>query len=377
MQLHVPDTNQYSPIVKRLMVWAIVLSVPTIAVFSFSQTAHAGLFSFMSSLLGGDQVSAETNQANADLEANGINSQNMSLPSVAVNQNPIADSGEAVPIGNDGETLLPDVAAANATSTDVNTQISVYTVRPGDTISGVAQMFGVSINTVLWGNNLTGRSVLRTGQTLTILPISGITYTVKKGDTVASIAKTYDADQGDIMSYNDITASTKLLAGQTIIIPDAEPSSEEIANNAQPSGSRKPTGNVSSYEPLLDHYTASFPGYYSCPILPGVGHLSQGLHGHNAVDLAAPIGTPIHAAHDGTVIIAKTGGWNGGYGNFVVISHTNDTQTLYAHMLRLIVSPGDTVSRGQTIGYIGMTGLTTGPHVHFEVRGAQNPCLYY
>jgi len=103
--------------------------------------------------------------------------------------------------------------------------------------------------------------------------------------------------------------------------------------------------------------------------------LSQGLHGHNAVDLAIGIGNPIDAAADGTVIIAKTGGWNGGYGNYVVISHSNGTETLYAHAEKLFVTPGEQVTQGEEIAKIGVTGETTGPHLHFEVRGAANPFL--
>ena len=103
------------------------------------------------------------------------------------------------------------------------------------------------------------------------------------------------------------------------------------------------------------------------------GRKSQGIHGHNGVDLAAPVGTPIMASASGKVIISRTGGYNGGYGTYVVISHSNGTQTLYAHMSDNYVTVGESVSQGQTIGEIGMTGRTTGPHIHFEVRGASNP----
>jgi murein DD-endopeptidase MepM/ murein hydrolase activator NlpD len=103
------------------------------------------------------------------------------------------------------------------------------------------------------------------------------------------------------------------------------------------------------------------------------GRESQGLHGYNAVDLAAPVGTPIYAAAEGTVIVSIMGGWNGGYGNYVVISHPNGTQTLYAHAKETLVIPGQHVEQGQLIAKIGMTGKTTGPHVHFEIRGARNP----
>jgi murein DD-endopeptidase MepM/ murein hydrolase activator NlpD len=112
-------------------------------------------------------------------------------------------------------------------------------------------------------------------------------------------------------------------------------------------------------------------GYYDNP-LPGA-ILTQGIHGWNGVDIGAPKGTPIHAAADGTVIVARAGGWNGGYGSYVVISHPNGTQTLYGHMNSVAISVGASVGSGQVIGYVGTTGKSTGNHLHFEVRGAANP----
>ena len=103
------------------------------------------------------------------------------------------------------------------------------------------------------------------------------------------------------------------------------------------------------------------------------GRKSQGIHGYNAVDLAAPTGTPIIASASGKVIIARSSGYNGGYGLYVVISHPNGTQTLYAHMSKVNVSVGRFVERGEIIGAVGNTGKSTGPHLHFEVRGARNP----
>jgi murein DD-endopeptidase MepM/ murein hydrolase activator NlpD len=103
------------------------------------------------------------------------------------------------------------------------------------------------------------------------------------------------------------------------------------------------------------------------------GVKTQGIHGHNAVDLANKLNTPIVAAAAGTVIVAKQGGWNGGYGNYVVIDHHNGVQTLYAHMNSLNTTVGSDVTQGQVIGFMGETGDATGVHVHFEVRGAVNP----
>ena len=121
------------------------------------------------------------------------------------------------------------------------------------------------------------------------------------------------------------------------------------------------------------NFHVTFPAQSDSRPVSG-GYRSQCLHGHNAIDLAAPVGTSILASAGGTVIIAKTNGfWNGGYGNYVVISHGNGTQTLYAHMTKPTVSVGEKVQQGQKIGNIGMTGWTYGPHIHFEIRGAQNP----
>ncbi len=218
-------------------------------------------------------------------------------------------------------------------------------------------MFNVSVNTILWANDLSSRSTLQTGQTLVILPVTGITHTVKSNETIQSIAKKYKADVTDILNFNDLTLSSQLQVGDQIIIPDAELSSGSTATNAK--------STVSYSGPY-------YAGYFSCPA-PGA-RLTQKIHGHNGVDLAAPVGTPLYAAAGGTVIINRdNGAWNGGYGNFVVIQHPNGTQTLYSHMQRAVVSAGVAVSKGQMVGYIGMSGLTTGPHVHFEVRGAKNP----
>lgn len=86
---------------------------------------------------------------------------------------------------------------------------------------------------------------------------------------------------------------------------------------------------------------------------------------HAGVDFGAGPGTPIVAADNGTVVSA---GWTGGYGNAVIIDHGGGVATLYGHQSRLAVRSGARVSRGQVIGYVGSTGMSTGPHLHFELR---------
>ena len=112
--------------------------------------------------------------------------------------------------------------------------------------------------------------------------------------------------------------------------------------------------------------------YYVSPVSHYIQ--TQGIHGYNAVDLAAPVGTPIVAAADGEITVAREGGWNGGYGSYVVITHDNGSQTLYAHMSKVATYDGQQVVQGQVIGYVGGTGESTGPHLHFEIRnGIRNP----
>lgn len=111
-------------------------------------------------------------------------------------------------------------------------------------------------------------------------------------------------------------------------------------------------------------------GYYIRPLPAGVGRKSQGRHGRNAVDFAAPKGTPIMAAAAGVVLYS---GWGDGYGRYILIGHDNGTKTLYAHNSKNIVRKGDNVEQGEVIGHVGSTGDSTGPHVHFEIHGAKNP----
>ena len=327
-------------------------------------TAHAGLFSFVSSLFESEQASAKVESVSQY-----PNSQTIALLTATVNQDPNPEKSlDTVPV-DDNQTLVADMAITDPVlgTEQVNTQISIYVVRDGDTLSSIAKMFGVSVNTIVWSNVDSGvsRSVpLKTGQTLVILPVTGINYVVKKNDTIRNIVSKYKADLNEVLQYNDITVATALSVGQTIIIPDAE-----IQVSVPTSVKSK---KINLNEPLFGADGPSYPGYYIRPIKGGVK--TQGLHGYNAVDLAASIGTPIYAAAEGTVIVsAFNSGWHGGYGNFIIISHPNGTQTVYAHLSKNIVHAGDYVQQGQTIALMGSTGNSTGPHVHFEIRGAQNP----
>ncbi len=293
----------------------------------------------------------------------------MQLLQVVVNSNPTPNlTSSDIAIVSDGTALYSEAGPAG-TLADIDdttgTSISTYVVRSGDSFEKIAKMFSVSVNTILWANDLTRTSVLQPGQSLVILPVSGVRHTVKSGDTLSSIAKKYSVKEEEIAEFNGLSLTETLTIGNIVIVPDAE-----IA--ASPSSKLPSNAAANPTAKLHDAGGPSYPGYYKRPINGAVR--TQGLHGYNAVDLAAPIGTEIFASAKGTVIISSFNkGWNLGYGNYVVISHANGTQTLYAHMSANLVSVGDHVEQGDVIGKVGLTGKTTGPHVHFEIRGARNP----
>ncbi|MDO8407726.1 MAG: M23 family metallopeptidase [bacterium] len=283
------------------------------------------------------------------------------------NTNPNASRASELPTSGDRALVAysgPDGTPGDTIVTPASDRISVYVVRTGDTLSEIGAMFGVSVNTIVWANNLGNARDIHPGDTLVILPISGVERTVVRGDTLASLAKRYNADATEIAEYNGLDTGAVLVVNSTIIIPGGE---IVAAPRARSSGTTRVVK-----EPYLGGSGAVESGYYVNPVLGG--RITQGLHGWNGVDIGAARGTPIRAAASGTVVVARIGGgWNGGYGNYIVITHGNGTQTLYSHMTHAIVSPGQAVSAGQVIGYVGTTGLATGPHLHFEVRGAANP----
>ncbi len=301
-----------------------------------------------------------------------LNSQNMTLLSASLAPHVAwASSTEDVMTVGD-HALLADAGPIGALPDadhhmEAEGQISIYVVRTGDSLGSIATMFGVSVNTILWANDMDRQTKITPGTTLVILPVSGVRYVVKKNDTIQSIAKKFKGDEEEIRSYNGLDVDTVLAVGAEIIIPDGE-----IA--PPPAPKRSVTTTTSR---LRGASGPALEGYYRAPM--SNYRRSQGLHGYNGVDLVSYDGPGafVMAAASGEVIISKQGcvsrGCNGGYGNYVVIRHPNGTQTLYAHLKSNAVSQGASVAQGQLIGYMGNTGRSTGHHLHFEIRGARNP----
>ncbi len=336
--------------------WPIVVFIVFSAI-SLSPT-RAEAWSFASILESLSNNSPKTSEVSKTDQ----NSQNIPLLQSSVNFDLLAAKGDGDIITVGDEALVsengPSGTLADISDTANTGQISKYMVRKGDSLGSIAKMFGVSQNTIIWANDVTA-STIKEGQILLILPVSGTVHTVVKGDTLKSIAKKYKADSNEILQFNDLDKDAPLAVGDSIIIPDGEGAAKVSAPR------------INTNEPFRGGSGPNYAGYYIRPLIGGVK--TQGLHGYNAVDIGTPVGTPLLAAAAGEVIISKSSGYNGGYGKYVVIAHYNGTQTLYGHMSNPYVVVGQKVVQGQVIGLSGNTGKSTGPHVHFEVRGAVNP----
>lgn len=345
------------------------------------RVVEADFLSSLSSIFTGDKAFAEAKTDSSIVNSFSFsnNSQNMEL--VQANVSPIlalqnkSDKKDdkddqidaSVNVSIVDNALSPTV---NSTSTfdgkDTEDfsfdQVSVYVVRKGDTLSQIATMFDVSSDTILWANDMKKGDKLVEGDVLIILPVSGVRHIVLKGQTLAGIAKKYNTDVKEIVSFNDLSTSSQLIPGDELIIPDAK-----IVETTLPKTKTNNSTNTTKTQ------LKTLIGYFINPV-PEYKRVSQRFHGNNGVDLAAPTGTKIVAAASGTVLLARNG-YNGGYGNMVIIKHPNGTQTLYAHQSKIATKTGEQVSQGETIGYVGSTGRSTGPHLHYEIHGARNNAL--
>lgn len=241
-----------------------------------------------------------------------------------------------------------------------------YEVEGGDTVSSIAEKYSLNINTILWANNLTAKSIIRPGQKLVLLPVDGVIYTVKKGDTIGKIAGMHESDTQKVMEYNDIADAAKIHAGEAIIIPDGKPlppPAPKIAKNTLPQ-----TGESKNNIPS----TAVVPGSVAVTSLvwpTTTKNLSQGYSSsHRGLDIANGGKPPILAALSGTVEFA---GESGDWGRTMLIrSDDGSITTRYSHASEIDVEAGQYVNAGDPIGVVGNTGHVhgkTGLHLDFRV----------
>jgi len=261
------------------------------------------------------------------------------------------------------------------------TEVTTYTVQSGDTLSGISEKFGINLNTLLWANNLTSRSVLKLDRQLTILPVSGVLHAVKSGDTLSALGKKYNVDASAILSFNHLSDDASLSIGQSLVIPGGIVTAP---------ATRTTTATV----PLKDLFTAAPSGSQGDKVpgegmsmvwptdLPNIVRGMSWFHTGYDIDCSGHAdGTSTndnYASADGVVVFS---GAKRGYGNTVEIDHGNGLTTRYGHFHALYVQSGQTVAAGDPLGRCGSTGNSTGTHLHFEVIDAAtkkflNPANY-
>jgi murein DD-endopeptidase MepM/ murein hydrolase activator NlpD len=227
-----------------------------------------------------------------------------------------------------------------------------YTLQHGETFSDVVTRYGLTNDALVGANpDISSLDTLPAGIELLIPPSEGLVITLQRGESVKELLETYNISPLVFMQVNNIQSPLELRAGRLLFLPGVKPqaSLDRLAKVREEENRYlwPVRGRITSYfgRRNLGMGTASF---------------------HRAVDVAAPTGTAITAARSGTVVYA---GWsNQGYGNLVKLQHQGGDETWYAHQSEILVSVGQYVKQTQVIGLVGSTGLSTGPHLHFELH---------
>jgi LysM repeat protein len=279
-----------------------------------------------------------------------------------------------------GQAIIRHIVLKTEISSSTNYNVVEYTVARGDSVFGIAKAHNIKPETLLWANYDTlqdSPDSLRVGQKLNIPPTDGVYYKWQEGDTLDSIAMKLDASVDDILNWpgNNIDLTNPDIKPDTyVMVPGGH---REFVQWHIPSVAR---GNSSGTANVGGTACGGGPVGSTAFIWPTGNHYLSGndfWSGHLGIDIAAGLGAPVWAADAGVVTIAQ-GGWNGGYGNVVMIDHGNGWVTVYGHLSQINVVPCQGVASGQLIGLAGSTGNSTGAHLHFEIRmGNENKNPWY
>lgn len=258
-----------------------------------------------------------------------------------------------------GDSASDNAGSSGAAAPTATGQSQAYVVQPGDTLSGIARRFQVTVSTLTAANTLSDPNSLTPGQTLNI-PVAGeVTHVVKEGETLWDIATRFGLDVDAVANLNDLPDMSFLSVGQTLRLPVARSSDP----NPEKTQAALSSGKIAAFIwPITGRLTSSFGQRW--------GRM------HTGIDIAGNTGDEIRAAKDGVVAAA---GRMGGYGLAVKLDHPDGTSTLYAHSSKLLVKKGQKVKQGDAVALVGSTGHSTGPHLHFEVivrNRSQDPISY-
>lgn len=268
-----------------------------------------------------------------------------------LSQHPVATVARAQQVGRG---ISADRRPMTALAEDVQ-PIVQHTIVAGESLAGLAKQYAVSAEAIAYANGIRTNERLRADQVLLIPPAEGALYTVKEGDTVESVAAAFEVEADAIKKYQRLYFEPQYFApGQLIFVPGATVPDLAYASVAVPRPSVGLQAPIAAVPPERT-------GNLSWPV---AGVITQYFWwAHTGVDIAAPYGTGIGASEAGVVTAA---GWVAVGGLRVCVAHAGGLETCYYHTGAVFVTPGQQVARGEVIASIGMTGVTTGPHVHWE-----------
>jgi murein DD-endopeptidase MepM/ murein hydrolase activator NlpD len=304
-------------------------------------------------------------------ESNGISIENIMKANELADQHKLREGQTLyIPAGEDAvETTLKYVRglkeeAIARQKQAMPVEMTDYAIKNGDTLWQIANTFNLDVNTIFGCNKVSEGDVLKVGAIIRIPNQDGIFVTVKSGQTVEKLAKEYDIYPEAILSANSMKDAS-LKQGASLFLPGAKVAVSE---------SNGKTNAVASKVKKTVSVKKGFGWPVAGKISSSYGRRRHPVRGnrdfHTGIDIRAPRGRAIVASAAGKVVHA---GWMGGYGRTIVISHPGKITTLYGHCSKLLVKAGTNVKRGQAIAQVGSTGISTGNHVHFEVRSGGRP----
>lgn len=356
-------SNRYAV---HAVIVAIVLSVVYLNLSARSVRAEDfGQGSLLYQLVATDEYSElEVVEAGSLLVTFGVGSSYLTDTVVDANRHIDLDYLEEIYVKPQTGIELPEVQK----EIPERNSIEIYVVEEGDTLGNIAEQFGLSLSTVLWGNKLSYNSTIHPGDELKILPVDGVLYSVKSGDTLSRISRNYGVDTDVIMTRNNLASADRLAIGTQLLLPGGEPPS--------PVGISRSSASISS---LFGAPSKTLSGDEARGwVWPSDWHVITQYYGwrHTGLDVDGDYTTFSYASRGGVIIYS---GWRRGYGLTVEIDHGDGYMTRYAHHSKNFVSVGDVVEAGDAIAQTGTTGRSTGTHLHFEIIKSgkfQNPLDY-
>jgi murein DD-endopeptidase MepM/ murein hydrolase activator NlpD len=259
---------------------------------------------------------------------------------------------------------------------------STYTVQPGDSVTSIADSFGLDQNYIMWNNPEVREDpdYLLVGANVVIPSVNGLVYTVTLGDTLSDIAAFYQIDVQTITSFgpNELSSPDQVVEGKVLVLPGAVPPPPPPPPTPEPTAEPviepepEPVDDPPVSEPGPRYASAG----YIWPFYGSISTYFSSYHRGIDIDGFGNYGAQISAAADGVVVLAASLSW--GYGNHVIVEHSDGSRTLYAHLSEIWVAQGQYVSQGEGVGALGSTGYSTGPHLHFEIHigGPVDPLAY-